>query len=137
MKRAIIYITLAKVFPYLNTKNEIRDKEVKNKKYELFKTIDTEILKQSVDKYFETYINRYITYKFIAKKVMYINSEEVEKMVNDITKLIYIQISELYIFYISMIQSISTDEDLLQFIHTKVENICIETVSNYNGSMTS
>ena len=99
----VFYILISKLFPYLNKKNEIREKEIKNKKYELFKDLDIDIMKQSLDQYFEGYVNRYITYKFLAKKNMYINSEEVEKMVNDLTKLIYLQISELYIFYITMI----------------------------------
>ena len=67
---------------------------------------------------------------------MYIKSEEAEKMVNDITKLICIQISELYVFYITMLYSISDDEDLVQYIHNKVENTCIEAITNYNSSMT-
>ena len=133
----VFYILISKLFPYLNKKNEIREKEIKNKKYELFKDLDIDIMKQSLDQYFEGYVNRYITYKFLAKKNMYINSEEVEKMVSDLTKLIYLQISELYIFYITMLQSIITDEDLLAYIHNKVENTCLEAVTNYNGSMTA
>ena len=58
-----VYIILTKLFPYLDKKNEIKDKEVKNKKYELFKDIDTDIIKQTLDAYFEGYVNRYITYK--------------------------------------------------------------------------
>ena len=47
------YIILTKLFPYLDKKNEIKDKEVKNKKYELFRDIDTDIIKQTLDAYFE------------------------------------------------------------------------------------
>ena len=36
----------------------------------------------------------------------------------------------------NMIQSIKNDEDLLSFIHNKVENITVEIVTNYNNSMT-
>ncbi len=121
--------------PYLDRKNDIKEKQIKNEKYELFKTIDPDVMRESLDKYFESYVNRYITYKFIAKKEMYIKSEEVETMVRDITKLVYMQISELYVFYINMTQAITTDEDLVAYIHAKVENTCIEAVSNYNGSM--
>ena len=133
---SIVYIVSFEFIPYLNRKNEILEKDVKNKKYQLFKDIDVEVVKTYIDSYFESYINRYITYKFLSKKIMYINSEEVETMISDTTKLIYIQISELYIFYINMIQSIKNDEDLLSFIHNKVENITVEIVTNYNNSMT-
>ncbi len=131
----IVYMTDKKVLPYLNKKNELKEKEIKNKKYELFKTIDTEVMNKLLDDYFDQFINRYIAYKFVAKKQLYIKSEEIETMVKDLTKLIYIQISELYIFYISMTQSISNDDDLLEYIHTKVQNMCIESTMNYNSAM--
>ena len=133
----IIYMKEKKIMHYINKKNELKEKEIKNKKYELFKTIDTEAMNKVIDDYFDQYINRYIAYKFLSKKQMYIKSEEMENMIKDLTKLIYIQISELYIFYISMNQSISNDDDLLEYIHTKVQNMCIESTMNYNSSMIS
>ena len=36
-----------------------------------------------------------------------------------------------------MNQSISNDDDLLEYIHTKVQNMCIESIMNYNSSMIS
>lgn len=123
------------IVPYLNTKNEIREKEVKNKKYELFMNISPELMQQSLDSYFELYVNRYITYKFLSKKEMYIKQDEVDKMIKDLTKLIYIEISELYVFYISIIYSIENDDSLLKYIKNKVENTCIDAVSSYNRSL--
>lgn len=132
----VVFILYTKVFPYYDKKNELKDKEIKNEKYNLFMKLDVDAMNTVLDGYFETYINRYIAYKFLSKKNMYIKSEEAEIMVRDITKLIYIQISELYIFYIKMTQSIRDDDELLQYIHTKVENKCIESITNYNASMT-
>lgn len=130
---AFIIFTIKVIVPILNRKLDIKDKEIKNKKYELFTTIDPDKIDEALNKYFETYINRYITYKFIANKSIYIKQEEVENMVRDVTKLIYINISELYIFYINMIGSINGDDErLLEFIHTRVKNISVETVSAYN-----
>ena len=76
-----------------------------------------------------------IVYKFVSKKVTYIKHEEVNIMVNDITKLIAVEISELYVFYIKMIREISTDEDLISFIHTRVQNACIDHVSTFNKTL--
>lgn len=132
----IVYELNKKLFPYLNEKNEIKNKEAMNQKYELFKTIDPSALKESLDNYFEEYVNRYITYKFLSKKIMYIKAEESEAMVKDLTKLIYLEISDMYIFYIKCNTSINDDEQLLQYIHNKVQNTCIEIVTNYNSSMT-
>lgn len=132
---SFIYLFIKYIMPYLNKKNENKEKEIKNKKYELFKDLDPDIMKESIDKYFKSEVNRYIAYKFIANKSMYIKTDEINEMIKDVTKLIYIEISELYVFYIKMTRSIDNDDDLLEYIHNRVQNICIETVSNFNSTM--
>lgn len=128
------FIVAKQIVPYLNDKNKIREKEIKNKKYELFSNIDTEFISEKLDKYFEKSVNRYIVYKFISNKVTFIGSDDTETMINDLTKFITIDISELYVFYISMISAINTQEDLIRFIKNKVQNTTIEAVSNFNKS---
>ena len=120
--------------PYINEKNRIREIESKNKTYELFANIDTEAVQKELDTYFERYVNRYITYKFIANKVIYIKQDDIEKMVSDTTKLIMIEISELYIYYIKLLRSIDNNEDLIQYIYSRVSTITIDTVANYNSA---
>lgn len=125
------FVIEQKIDTYLN----LKDQEIKNKKYELFSKLDPKLLEESVDEYFNIYINRYITYKFIANKVMYINQEEVEKMIKDITTVVNIQISEMYIFYIKCITSITSDQDLLEYTHSKISNLVIEAVTSFNSAM--
>ena len=120
--------------PYINEKNRIREIESKNKTYELFASIDTDAVLIALDTYFERYVNRYITYKFIANKVIYIKQDDIEKMVSDTTKLIMIEISELYIYYIKLLRSIDNNEDLIQYIYSRVSTITIDTVANYNSA---
>ena len=120
--------------PYINEKNRIREIELKNKTYELFASIDPESVQKELDTYFERYVNRYITYKFIANKVIYIKQDDIEKMVSDTTKLIMIEISELYIYYIKLLRSIDNNEDLIQYIYSRVSTITIDTVANYNSA---
>ena len=120
--------------PYINEKNRIREIELKNKTYELFASIDPEAVQKELDTYFERYVNRYITYKFIANKVIYIKQDDIEKMVRDTTKLIMIEISELYIYYIKILRSIDNNEDLIQYIYSRVSTITIDTVANYNSA---
>ena len=122
------------VKPYMNEKNRIREIESKNKTYELFASIDTEAVQKELDTYFERYVNRYITYKFIANKVIYIKQDDIEKMVSDTTKLIMIEISELYIYYIKLLRSIDNNADLIQYIYSRVSTITIDTVANYNSA---
>lgn len=123
--------------PYMNEKNRIREIESKNKTYELFASIDPEAVQKELDTYFERYVNRYITYKFIANKVIYIKQDDIEKMVSDTTKLIMIEISELYIYYIKLLRSIDNNEDLIQYIYSRVSTITIDTVANYNSASLS
>ena len=129
-----IYGLVFIVKPYMNEKNRIREIESKNKTYELFASIDPEVVQKELDTYFERYVNRYITYKFIANKVIYIKQDDIEKMVSDTTKLIMIEISELYIYYIKLLRSIDNNEDLIQYIYSRVSTITIDTVANYNSA---
>ena len=128
------FIVAKQIVPYLNKKNQIREKEITNKKYELFNNIDIEFISEKLDKYFEKSVNRYIVYKFISNKAIFIDSDDTETMINDLTKFIVIDISELYVFYISMISAINNQEDLIRFIKNKVQNTTIEAVSNFNKS---
>jgi hypothetical protein len=129
-----IYGLVFIVKPYMNEKNRIREIETKNKTYELFASIDPEAVQKELDTYFERYVNRYITYKFIANKVIYIKQDDIEKMVSDTTKLIMIEISELYIYYIKILRAIDNNEDLIQYIYSRVSTITIDTVANYNSA---
>lgn len=128
---ATIYITKK----YLIPKNDNRQMELKNQKYNLLSTLSVESINNALTEYFTNYLQKYIAYKFMARKINYINEENVELMIKDITKLIYLEISELYIFYIRMIYSINEDEDLLKYINSKVKEIAIDLVTNYNTSM--
>ena len=46
--------------PYLERKNDIREKECKNEKYKIFNEVDPVKINEYIDDYFEKYINRYI-----------------------------------------------------------------------------
>lgn len=128
-----IYITKH----YLEPKNKLEEMKIKNDKYNLFSTLSIEAINQYLDDYFERHIQQYISMKFLARKITYIKEEDCETMVRDITKVVALEISELYIFYIKMIYNISTDEDLLKFINSKVKIVAIEQVSAYNSSTLS
>ena len=128
-----IYITKH----YLEPKNKLEEMKIKNDKYNLFSTLSIEAINQYLDDYFEGYIQKYISMRFMVRKITYIKEEACETMVRDITKVIAFEISELYIFYIKMVYNISTDEDLLKFINSKVKIVAVEQVSAYNSSTLS
>lgn len=121
--------------PYLTELNRIRYMEAKNEEYRLFTDISPELITKSLDEYFEEYVKRYIVYRFVSNKIMYINKEETELMVKNITKNIALDISELYIFYIKTIHAINSDDDLIRFINDKVKNICVEEIMQFNSTV--
>ena len=121
--------------PYLTELNKIRYMEAKNEEYRLFVDISPELITKSLDDYFEEYVKRYIVYRFVSNKIMYINKEETELMVKNITKNIALNISELYIFYIKTIHAINSDDDLIRFINDKVKNICVEEIMQFNSTI--
>ena len=130
---ALIFI-IGFLGPYLERKNDIREKECKNEKYKIFNEVDPVKINEYIDDYFEKYINRYITYKFISKKIIYIKQEDVDEMVRDLTKFLSLDISELYTYYISLITDIDDEESLVKYIHSRVMNISVEAVLSFNNS---
>ena len=131
----LIWTTMYITKKYLIPKNELKEIEMKNQKYELLSTISVKAINEHITEYFTNHIQRYITYKFISKKINYIREEDTEILIKDITKLIYLEISELYIFYIKMIYSINTDDDLLKYINSKVKEIALDSITSYNSAM--
>ena len=75
---------------------------------------------------------RYIAYKFVANKMTFINNDDTETMIKDLSKLIIIEMSELYLNYIKLVTAINTDEDYIRYIHSRVQNVVIENVSSFN-----
>ena len=53
-------------------------------------------------------------------------------MIKDVSKAILKDMSEMYLEYIRLLQSIETDEDLIKFVHNKVMQVSIQIVSEYN-----
>ena len=122
-----VYIILLFIIkPMVDKYLDIRNKEIKNKLAEIYNTIDTKAVRTEVD--------QYILYKFIANKVSYIKQQEVDDMIKDVTKSVCKEIPELYIYYIKLIYSVSTDEELVTFVHQKTMALVIDSVSNYNSS---
>lgn len=118
------------VLKYLN----LKEKDQKLHKYELFNKVDLETVDKVVNDYVTSYIRRYILYKFTANKVIYINQEDTNTMIKDVTTNIALDISDIYLYYISLLQAYDNDEELLMFIRTRVTNISIAEVTALNAA---
>lgn len=113
---------------------DIKDKEQKNKKFALFNDVNVDTVNKVLNDYIDGYVNRYIVYKFMSQKIIYIRKEDIDQMIKDITKNIMLEVSELYLYYISLVYSYSNDEELATYIHNKVTVATIDTVANYNNT---
>ena len=131
----ILIINFSTLRPYLITKNKIEDMRIINEKNILLANIDITSINEKLDKYFEDYIERYIVYKFIANKVVYINQDEVDEMVKDLTKRIVMDMSELYIFYLQLNTPINSDDDIISAVFTRVQELAVEKVSTFNSDV--
>ena len=120
--------------PVINRLLDLKDKKIKISKYELYNKVNIEVVNNEIDAYIQIYIDRYILYKFIANKIIYIKQEDTNAMIKDITTNIALDISDLYLYYISLVYSYDTDEELITFIKSKVTNATIEYVTNYNAT---
>ena len=119
--------------PIIKRSLDIKEMKLKNDKYELFNTINTDTVNEILDNYVDKYIHRYVLYKFIANKIEYINKEDMEAMIKNVTKNILLDISELYVYYIGLITAIDSQVDLTSWVKNKVTNKCIEFVASYNS----
>ena len=131
----IFCVTKFIVMPYFNKKNELLEKDVKNKANTFFSTIDIVSVDKLITEYIQKYIDRYIVYKFISNKKLYINEESTDTMIKDVTKNVMRDISELYVFYFKLLYSIDDTEDLIRYVHDKVMIQTIDSVSSYNKSI--
>jgi len=129
---ALVLIGFLVVKPYLDKIAAANDMHIMNEKYALFTSINVDDINEKLDKYFSNFVNKYVVYKFVSKKINYIKDAEVETMINDLTKLIAIDISELYIFYIKMSTSITDQDSLLLYIRNRIQAETIDVVSGYN-----
>ena len=126
----ILIIAFFIVKPYLDRKNIILERNTKNKLYELYTHIDPVIIRKSLDDMIDSYIAEYYFYK--VKNKDYLSNNDAQNMIRVVTDAIYIDLSELYLFYIKLIQSVETDEDLLRFINARVKERVLVFAANQN-----
>lgn len=118
--------------PYLEKINNINLMRVQNEKMDIMMKLDPKAAEDEIDKLVKDYINNYIFYQFIINDTKYIRKEETSIMIKSIIKLIMLELSELYIFYIKIIRDVSTETDILNFITKKVKEHTLEFITEYN-----
>lgn len=118
--------------PYLGEKNELRDKEIKNKRDELYMAMDPELIEKEIDSMVEKEMNQYVLINFISQNILYIRQPDIEKMIILLTNEISNKISGLYIFYIRVLVRVETEDELQSYIKQKVQEHVLKFTIDYN-----
>lgn len=117
---------------YLNYLREIKNKEIDIKKFELYSKVNLTQAEDAIDKYIENKLNKYVTQNIVAKGMDYIREEDANKMVKDLSADIVISLSDLYIYYIKLLTTINTDDDLIKYVYDKVSDACTLFILDFN-----
>ena len=120
------------VYPNLKRYMDLKDRKTKNELFNLYSNIDPDSVQQTIDNLIDGKIQEYILYRIRIRENQYINSKDSENMIATITESIYIELSELYLFYIKLLVNVETDEDVLSFINSRVKYRAILFISDNN-----
>lgn len=131
----VLVINFTTIRPYLQTKNELKNKEILNTQQRLLAEMSPELIETTLNTYIEKYVDKYILYNFTAKKIPYIKQDLIDEMIKSITKDISLNMSELYVFYLRMLRPIESDDDFITNIYDLVMNTTILKVSDYNAQI--
>lgn len=111
---------------------EIKDRDVKNKEYNIFMTFDTKLAMDELNNIVDDYISRYVLYNFTINNKDYIGQEDAELLIREVTRSLVINLSELYLFYIKMLRNIDTDEDLVIAVRDIVKDRALLYITESN-----
>ena len=129
-----LLILYFKIIPIQKKKLEISERETKNELYNMYIKIDPESVQKNIDNLIDEKINEYVLYRIRTREAQHISSKDSENIVSTVTESIYIELSELYLFYIKLLVNIETDEDLLTYINSRVKYRSILFISENNKS---
>lgn len=120
------------VRPYLNRLNDLKEKQIKNELYRLYTDIDPDAVQENVNNLVDNKLTDYIAVNIRTRESMYMNSQDIDTMIKNVSADIYINLSDMYITLIKMIYNINSDEDLIVYINNIVKMRSIPIIVNNN-----
>ena len=121
-----------RIIDVIKERNKIDKEEQKNKRDSLFMQVSAEYAQNEIDKYIDGYINRYYANTMNYDNYEYIRSDMQREMLNEITKSIIKEIPQLYLFYISLLINIESEEELAKFVYKNTKARLILFISEHN-----
>lgn len=120
------------IMPYLKEKNNIEDKKTKNELYRLYSELDPDIIKTNIDNLIENAIAEYMFINIRTRESVYMNNKDIDDMIKNVSASVYLNLSDMYITFIKMIYSISSDDDLAVYINNAVKIAAVPIIKDNN-----
>ena len=96
-------------------------------------TVDPDLVNKTIDDHIKAKIDKYLLDHGIIDNNGYITQETINEMIHDITKDIYLHLSDLYKTYILLVTKEVEDENtILKFIRDKVKYQVINIAAEVN-----
>lgn len=129
---AILLIIHFDIVPLMEEKNEIRDNELKNDLYKLYTQLDPDIIHQNIDNLIDKEIAKYMVINIRTRESQYMNSQDIDTMVKNVSANIYLNLSDMYITFIKLVYNVNNTDDLIIFINDAVKMRAIDVVTENN-----
>ena len=126
-------IILFYILKELNKRNQIKEKEVKNDLYRIYMDIDLVKTEEIIDNILKSYINKWVLINIDAKGGDYIKDAEVEELIKYVTATFIAEMSDVHLFYLKCLTSISEDKNLIKYVRDKVKLLVLDFITDYNS----
>lgn len=129
----IIFFTLSKIYDERKRKNDIEELRTKNDLYRLYMDVDLVKTEEIIDNILKAYINKWVLVNIDAKGGDYIKDAEVEELIKYVTANFIAEMSDVHVFYVKCLTTISDDESLIRYIRNKVKLLVLDFITDYNS----
>ena len=129
----ISLVTLSKIYDEKKRKNDIDELKTKNDLYRVYMDIDLSKTEEVIDNIIKGYINKWVLINIDAKGGDYIKDAEVEELIKYTTANFIAEMSDIHLFYIKCLTSITDQDSLVRYIRNKVKLLVLDFITDYNS----
>ena len=129
----ILFFTLSKIYDERKRKNDIEELKTKNDLYRVYMDIDLVKTEEIIDNILKAYINKWVLVNIDAKGGDYIKDAEVQELIKYVTANFIAEMSDVHLFYIKCLTTLTDDESLIRYIRNKVKLLVLDFITDYNS----
>ena len=112
---------------------DVKREQILLDREKLYTTVDPDLVNKTIDDLIKSKIDKYLLDNGIVDESGYITQDTIIKMIHDVSKDIYIHLSDLYKSYILLVTKEVEDENtILKFIRDKVKYQVITIATEIN-----